>query len=49
MLRALSLVFSTPEGKPWDPDGITARWSKMLVESAIEKYDGPLNDQTDVG
>lgn len=43
-----SLVFSTPEGKPWDPDGITARWSKMLAEAGIEKHDGPLDDQTAV-
>ncbi|WP_460681600.1 hypothetical protein [Nesterenkonia populi] len=43
-----TLVFSTPEGKPWDPDGITARWSKMLAEAGNEKHDGPLKGQTPV-
>lgn len=40
------LIFRRPDGEPWDKDGITYRWKKLMVASGIEVHAGPEKLQT---
>lgn len=42
------LLFRRPDGDPWDPDGITYRWKKLMVAMGWEVHSGPEDLQTPV-
>lgn len=40
-----ALVFRRPDGEPWQPDGITYRWRKMLIAAGIESESTPAEER----
>lgn len=40
------LIFQRPDGDPWDMDGITYRWRKLMVALGWEVHTGPEKDRT---
>lgn len=40
------LIFRRPDGKPWDKDGITYRWKKLMVAAGLEVHAGPEEKRT---